>query len=276
MPCAVNILASGLRFPEGPVFDREGRLWAVELKGDGLVCWQNGRLEKIATGGAPNGSALDRHGRVVFCDSAENAIRRYDPSNGHIETLASQLAGATLDKPNDLAFDAAGNLVFTCPGNSRQEPTGYMCVMTPDGGVRKVADGMYFPNGLAFAPGGGELIVAETYQQRLWRGRWNAERAEWENPRVWAEGLDGAPGPDGMAFGEDGLLHVAVYGAGAIFVLGPDGAVQDKLPLPGNNPTNCAFDPSGVLGLVVTEAEKGLLLSLPARGKGLTLYDGKS
>jgi hypothetical protein len=38
------------------------------------------------------------------------------------------------------------------------------------------------------------------------------------------------------------------------------------------NPTNAAFDPTNRLGLVVTEAEKGLLLSLPEVGPGVTLF----
>ena len=33
----VNVLATGLRFPEGPVFTPDGALWCVELKGGGLA-----------------------------------------------------------------------------------------------------------------------------------------------------------------------------------------------------------------------------------------------
>jgi sugar lactone lactonase YvrE len=82
----------------------------------------------------------------------------------------------------------------------------------------------------------------------------SAETAKWVEPKVWATGLDGAPGPDGMAFAEDGTLFVAVYGSGSVFHLDADGRIIERIAVPGANPTNCAFDPSGRLGLVVTEA----------------------
>jgi gluconolactonase len=95
----------------------------------------------------------------------ERSIRRYDPISKKTVTLASEVDGEPLNPPNDLAFDTAGNLRFTCPGDSRQEPTGYVCVRTPRGVVCKIADGLNFPNGLVFSADGTELVVAETYQQ---------------------------------------------------------------------------------------------------------------
>lgn len=269
------MLAEGLHFPEGPAFDSSGALWAVELKGGGLIRWQDGSFERIATGGGPNGIVIDAQDRIVFCDSAERSIRRYDPVSKMTETLADQVDGEPLNKPNDLAFDAAGNLLFTCPGESRQEPTGYLCALSPEGQVKKIAAGLYFPNGLAFTADGLELMVAETYRQRLWRGHWNTDTLEWSAPKVWATELDGAPGPDGMCLGADGKLSVAVYGSGAIFVVNADGQMDRRIPLPGLNPTNCAFDPSGELGLVITEAETGCLLSLPEFGTGIPLFTSK-
>ncbi len=52
-----------------------------------------------------------------------------------------------------------------------------------------------------------------------------------------------------------------------------DGTIVEHLTTPGNNPTNCAFDPSGRLGLVVTEAERGEILSLPLSLSGARLQN---
>ena len=269
----VAILAEGLSFPEGPAFDAKGRLWAVELKGEALVCLDKGELTLIPVGGRPNGLTLDAQDRVYFCDSGHNAIRRYDPAQQATESLLAAVVDTPLNMPNDLAFDPAGTLVFTCPGQSREEPTGYLCARTPDGQASCIAAGFYFPNGLAFSPDGSELVVAETYRQRIWRGRWDAATASWIKPQVWATGLEGPPGPDGMAFAEDGTLFVAVYGSSSIVHLDAAGHILERIPLPGANPTNCAFDPTGALGLVVTEAQNGRLLSLarPERGCPLNL-----
>ncbi len=268
----VSILAEGLRFPEGPAFDSKGKLWAVELKGEALICLDRGVLTRIQVGGRPNGLAVDAQDYVYFCDSGHNAIRRYDQARGVTETLFSSVEGLPLNMPNDLAFDRLGSLVFTCPGHSQQEPTGSICVRTASGRETCVAAGFFFPNGLAFSPDGRELVMAETHRQRIWRGGWQAETATWVEPQVWATGLEGAPGPDGMAFAEDGTLFVAVFGSGAVFHLDVGGRILDRIALPGANPTNCAFDPSGALGLVVTEAETGRLVSLARSERGCPLH----
>jgi len=171
--------------------------------------------------------------------------------------VCSSVDGEPLYKPNDLCFDHFGNLIFTCPGDSRTEPLGYVCCLPAGGRAYKIATGLYFPNGLSFA--GEMLYIAETYRQRLWRGRWDGET--WSDAGTFAAG--GPVGPDGIAFHPSGELYVAVYGQQAVKVFDASGMVLRVLETPGRNPTNVAFDQSGELGLVVTEAEQGCLWSLP-------------
>lgn len=268
---SIATLTTGLSFPEGPAFAADGSLWAVELKGESLVQVKNGKLKRFPVGGGPNGIAIDKNGKIWFCDSGQRSIRRFDPATEKTETMLDKIDGDPLNKPNDLAFDTSGNLLFTCPGESRQEPTGYAVVRMRDGTVKKFTTGKYFPNGLAFSADGKTLVLAETYKHRLWKGDWNPETGEWTDATVWAtvEGPNGPGGPDGMAFGNDGNLYVAVYGTGYIHVVSPDGKVIQKINVAGQNPTNCAFDPSGKLGLVVTEAEKGQLIIYKTPLKGI-------
>ena len=271
-----RVLAAGLAFPEGPLFDGRGGLWCVELKGGGLVRLAadlSGPAERFPTGGAPNGLALGSDGRIYFTDSAMNAIRRFDPASGSIDTVVDSCAGQALDGPNDLAFDREGNLAFTCPGDSRVNPVGYVCLARRGGTCARIAEGLNFPNGLAFSADGDELVVAETYRHRLWRGRWDARAGKWLEARIWAD-AGGPVGPDGMAFGADGRLYVAVYGKGAVKVFDGDGSLAAAYPTPGANPTNLAFDPGSRLGLVVTEAERGELLGFSGFGKGAPLFAG--
>lgn len=123
--------------------------------------------------------------------------------------------------------------------------------------LKKIIDGKFFPNGLAFTPDGKSLVIAETYKKRLWKGDWNPETLEWSNPRIFAE-TGGNIGPDGMAFGDDGNLYVAVFGGGAVKIVSPEGKIAGEIKLEGQNPSNCAFIPGG--GLLITETEKSQLL----------------
>jgi len=269
----INLLAQGLDFPEGPAFDPQGILWCVELLGGNLVRLEAGQLQRFPTNGNPNGLTFDRKGRAWICDSGQNAIRRFDPSSGTWETLADSLEGKALQAPNDLCFDSLGNLLFTCPNFADTRQVGYVCCLKPDGTVLRIGEGFYRPNGLGLVDGGESLVVADTYQKALFKGKWDAQTATWSDPQMWAV-VGGAEGPDGMAYGQNGLLYQAVYGDGVVRVVDGQGNVIEAITLPGLNPTNTAIDPSGALGIVVTEAEKGQLLSLPEIQPGADLFDG--
>lgn len=261
------MLSAGLRFPEGPAFDASNRLWCVEQEGESLYCRDaDGTEKRIKTGGRPNG-AVAQGDYIWFCDSGQNAIRRIHCQTEQLETMVTAVNGKPLDMPNDLCFDRWGNLLFTCPGPSDTKHAGYVAVCTPEGFVDIVADNLLYPNGLTFLPDGRTLLIAETHQQRIWQGYWDEESLSWENIRVWTTVIDApadatTPGPDGMTIDADGCLYVAVFGAGIIRVFTGEGEFSRDIKLPGQNPTNCIFDPSGRLGLIVTEAERGELLSI--------------
>lgn len=256
----VSVLATDLAFPEGPVFNAQDELWFVELQGGNVVRWHQDKLERFPTGGSPNGLVVDSSGNLCVCDSGLNAVLHFSATT-EFQHMITHVEGTVLNKPNDLIFDNRGNLIFTCPGDSRQDPSGYVCCWTPSGATKKIMRGMYFPNGLALGNDGETLVIAETYKHRLWKGIWNADRLSWEDAKPWVE-VGGPIGPDGMAFHEDGKLYVAVYGSGTVKVINTHGTIEAEIGIPGSNPTNLAFDPSGVLGLVVTETERGQLLSL--------------
>jgi gluconolactonase len=267
-----RVLASGLAFPEGPAFAPDGTLWCVELKGGALVRISDGEAPlSFPVGGAPNGLVIDRRGRFWFCDADACAIRRFDSATNACEVVARSTPDQRLHRPNDLAFDRLGRLIFTCPGDSRHQPTGQVWRLDVDGSLHCVADGLYFPNGLAFADDGKTLVVAATYRHRLCRGAWDLLTGTWRNPSPFAD-MGGPVGPDGMALSSDGSMMVAVYGQSAIKRVTAEGKVETCFHTTGENPTNCAFDPSGRLGLIVTEAQRGEILAFPNVALGFPLF----
>lgn len=266
----IHTLLQGLDFPEGPAVDSKENIWFVELKGENLVRFSADRkVKRYPVSGSPNGIAIDRQDRVWYCDSKNNCISRFEPNSLTIEVICAYVKEEPLNQPNDLTFDKNGNLLFTCPGDSRQEPTGYVCVLSK-GNLKKISEKKYFPNGLAFTPDGKELVIAETYRQRIWKGKWDATSAVLAEEFPWVEEIGGPIGPDGMAFDENGNLYVAVFGQNRLKVVSPDGKIIEQIILPGKNPTNCAFLPDG--GLLVTETERGELLWIDNGVRGNNLF----
>jgi gluconolactonase len=267
---ASRLLAEGLQFPEAPVFDADGRLWCVELDNGCITRIEDdGALDRYEVGGRPSGLALGQDGQMWFCDSRRNEVRIFCSATGNSWPVAGSANGRDLDAPNDLAFDAAGNLVFSCPGQSRTAPTGTIAMLRPSGACTVAGEGFQFPNGLAFTPDGKTLYLAETYRQRVWQGDWNPE-AGWK-PCTAILHTSGPNGPDGLALGSTGRVYAAVYGAGCIMSVLP-GQEAETIFVEGRCPTSCAFDPSGKLGLVFTEAQAGTISAIVQREVGAPLH----
>ena len=79
-------------------------------------------------------------------------------------------------------------------------------LLTPDGSVRQVADGIAFPNGMAITPENSTLIIAESYGKKLTAFDIGAE-GSLSNRRVWADLGDGVP--DGICIDADGAVWYA-------------------------------------------------------------------
>lgn len=264
----MQTLIEGLNFPEGPAYDKTGAIWLVEKEAGNLVYYNNKDVQRIFVDGHPNGIALDKQGKVWFCDSKQNSIRCYNPTTSQTETIIDKIEEAPLKMPNDLCFDRAGNLLFTCPGDRLEDGTGYICCLTSERQIIKIYDDLYYPNGLAFGTGGNTLFVAETGTQWLWKMQWNTNTKKIESATKLCY-VGGNVGPDGIAIDTTDHIYIALYGSAKIGVYKPDGTAVTTINTLGSNPTNCAIDPLGKVGIVITEAEHGTLLQVPSTKKGL-------
>ncbi|MFP4286758.1 MAG: SMP-30/gluconolactonase/LRE family protein [Candidatus Izemoplasmataceae bacterium] len=259
----VNVLAEGLKFPEGPVVTDKGNIYCVELLGGAITQYirETKTLRRYDVGGAPNGMMVEDDNTLIFCDSKNHSIRLLDLKTLKTKTLADNIDGTPLNAPNDLIKDHDGNILFTCPGGSQKEPIGYMAVLTPDGAVKKIASNMYFPNGLLLINDEKNILINETWQHRILIGDWNKQTLTIENIRTFYT-IGKEAEPDGLTHLKEGLIGAAVYGTGFVWVFDLKGNLIEQIKLPGKNPTNLYRDHVGDLGLIVTEAEKGLLLSI--------------
>ena len=83
---------------------------------------------------------------------------------------------------------------------------GIVALVTPDGTVRQVADGIAFPNGMVVNAANDTLVVADSYGHQLTAFDIEAN-GDLSNRRVWADLGDGVP--DGICMDADGAIWYA-------------------------------------------------------------------
>lgn len=193
---AFELVADGLRFPEGPVVMPDGSVILVEIEAGRITrVTPDGRKVVVATpGGGPNGLALGPNGMLYCCnnggfhyvesngmlaphgiaaDYSGGRIERIDPATGRVEVLyRSGDHGVTLRGPNDIVFDAHGGFWFTDHGKIDyakrcHDVVGVFYAKADGSFIEEVIFPSMNPNGIGLSPDGQTLYAAETYTCRL-------------------------------------------------------------------------------------------------------------
>jgi sugar lactone lactonase YvrE len=171
--------------PEDVAVDAEGRL--VAGANDGRI-WRwpadpapGTPPETIAeTGGRPLGIELDpRDGSLVVCDAQRGLLRL--TGDGRLHELCREAAGVPVGVCNNAAVAPDGTVYFSDSsvryplGAWKKDlleyrPNGRLLAWSPTSRrADVVADGLYFPNGVALTPDRSVVLVCETTRHRLLR-----------------------------------------------------------------------------------------------------------
>ena len=279
MTAAGEVVASGLAFPEGPVW-RDGELVFTEVEGGVVSRWTAaGGVDRLAsTGGGPNGAAVGpdgvlyvtQNGGMTAAARTTAGIQRVG-DDGAVAMVLTSVAGVTLEGPNDLAFGPDGRLWFTDPRGaadpSRNDRSGRLFAvdLATGEGELVLEVGPVFPNGIAFlADPDGTLVWTESFTRRVMAlvdGR----------PQLVIE-LPERHHPDGLCVGDDGRLYVASTYAHCVSVV-DGGEIVDRLACGDGMVTNCCF---GGTDLYVTESRRGTLWHFELDVRASTAFAGST
>lgn len=295
-----EVLASGLRFPEGPVALDDGSILVVELERGTLTRIAGGSVDVVAhVGGGPNGAAIGPDGDCYVCNNGgsvwteepggvlrpigiapgykNGSIQRVDLRTGRVETIYTHCDGVPLQAPNDLVFDGAGGFWFTDFGrtHARVRDLGAVYYARADGSaIRQVVFPFHAPNGIGLSPDGATLYVSETETARLWSypviAPGEIRLAPWPSPNG-GKLVIGTPGYqrfDSLAVEECGNVCVACLVDSGVLVVTPEGAVVEFLRATDPFCTNLCFGGRELRTAYVTMSGFGQLLAVPWRRKG--------
>jgi gluconolactonase len=300
-----SIVASGLRFPEGPIAMEDGTVLVVEIEGKALArVHPNGEKQVVAElRGGPNGAAIGPDGRCYICnnggfsfhkvgamtlpgiappDYAGGWIEAVDLETGRSEVLYRSCGDIPLRGPNDLVFDQEGGFWFTDTGKvmARQRDRGAVFYARIDGSfIKQVVFPLDGPNGIGLSPDDSVLYVAESWSGRVWSYEITSPGAirkvtgpvPWERGRLLA-GLGGYSVLDSLAIDSDGNVCVADIPYGGITVIAPDGSVIERHAMPDTFVTNICFGGADLRTAYITLSSAGQLISMQWPRPGLPLH----
>jgi sugar lactone lactonase YvrE len=251
-------------YPEGAYW-HGGALYYAEMGADRVMVVEDGAarvfFEQPSCG--PTAVAAYGDGLLVLCHIAAKVVS-LDASGAALREWRADDAGNDLQDPNDAYADGQGGVYFSDPGPFTRvsRPQGYVMHLSADGVLERVTGPLWYPNGVFVDGARSQLYVTEHMTGRVLRyaieddGALGRRRTFVDVDRLRLRQRYERPysvtGPDGLEIGPDGHVYVAIYGAGLILRLSPEGRLTRQINIPARYVTNLSFDDAG--GAYVTGA----------------------
>ena len=252
---AVELIATGGRWCEGPVWFGDGRylLWS-DIPNNRMLRWEE-ESGAVSLFRSPshfaNGNTRDRQGRLVTCEHDSRRVTRTE-YDGQITVLMDRFEGRRLNAPNDVVVKSDGSIWFTDPGYGLLKnyeghvapfelPRNVYRIDPVSGEATVVAEDFDRPNGLCFAPDESLLYIVDTGASHTPNGPRHIRvfdlvdgGTRLANGRLF---VDMAPGlADGIRCDQDGNVWAAAGWGGAgydgVHCYAPDGALLGRIHLP--------------------------------------------
>lgn len=283
----------------------EGPAWHPELglltsgEGDVMRRDRDGRASVYLEGAGTNGLMFDRQGRLLMCQPAFRRVARRE-ADGSLTVLAGRLGGKPFNQPNDLTIDSQDRIYFSDPcygDRSRIElfddqgrAIEGVYRIDPDGTVaRIITHEVDRPNGLVVTPDDRFLYVADNNNntvggaRKLWRFDLRPDGTVDASSQKLIHDWKETRGPDGMKLDAAGRLYVAAglnrpnppfetqdEPTAGVYVFSPAGELQQFIPIPRDECTNCAFGGDDLKTLFVTAG--GTLWSVEVETPGRPVW----
>jgi gluconolactonase len=174
---AVERVATGMRWAEGPVYFPAGRyVLFSDIPNNRIMRFSedDGHLSVYRQPSMnSNGNTIDREGRLITCEHSGRRVTRTE-LDGSITIIADKYNGKKLNSPNDAAVASDGSIWFTDPvygiggyyegvkAEPEQPKHNVYRVDPKSGEIKVVVDDFVEPNGITLSPDEKKLYVIDT------------------------------------------------------------------------------------------------------------------
>ena len=238
---ALEKLAGGFTFTEGPAVDKQGNVFFTDVREHMIYIWTvDNKLDTFrVNSGRANGLYFDKNQNLLACEGEKGRITSTSP-NGNYKTIASLFTGKRFNQPNDLWPDKKGGVYFTDPmygGDETAIPQDgmHLYYIHPDKNkVSRVIDDFKKPNGVLGTPDGKTLYVTDAEANKTYRYEIQ-EDGHLTNKKLFID-----VGFDGMTLDKSGHLYITPNGKQAVDVYSPSGELLHSIQVP-EKPSNVCF-----------------------------------
>ncbi len=275
-PClgqAQLLIDSRCELGEGPGWDagRSELRWLDILAGELHRARGDGREHRVTRlDRRTSYAALTRDGDYLLV--AENRLSRFDPQTGETRAFLPFETDNPVTRSNDARVDTHGSLWLSTMGLDAEAGAGSLYRLHR-GELTCLRRGLTIPNALCFSPDGRHAYFSDTATG--WVMRWTlddqgfparGQDGAFAEPEPWADLRDSGGGPDGAVMDSEDCLWLALWGAGRVARLSPEGDEIAHVRVPARQPSCPVFGGANLTTLYVTTAREGM--AAPAEADG--------
>lgn len=243
---------------EGPVWvARDQALYWVDIKGSKIFRrdWASGEVRHWDTPFWVCSLAPKQSGG--FIAGAKHGFAEIDLEANRFDIIANPEPDRATNRFNDGKVDRVGRFWAGTMDNGEKGATGAVYRLDPDRRWTRVQDGYHIPNGPAFSADKRLMYLTDSATRTIYLFDLDADGTP-SNKRLFIRFEAEHGHPDGMTVDAEGCLWAAFWGGSCVRRLSPGGEIVQRIEVPVEQPSSCAFGGPDLDHLFVTSARTGL------------------
>jgi gluconolactonase len=237
-----QLISKQFSFTEGPATDKKGNIFFTDQPNNKI--WEYDTKGKLSVfmdkAGRSNGMFFDKKGNLISCADEQDQLWSID-KNGKATVLVKDFGGHRLNGPNDVwVNNKTGGIYFTDPYYQRDywdrktsDLDGQKLYYLPPNGLPVIADDqLKKPNGIAGAPDGKTLYVADIQANKTYKYSIAADGKLVDKQLLINQGSDG------MTLDIEGNIYLCSKG---VTVFNPSGKKIAHIDIPEPWTANICF-----------------------------------
>ena len=189
--------------------------------------------------------------------ASETALSVLDIASETLTPVCPLEAENPVTRSNDGRADPWGGFWIGTMGKAAETGAGAIYRFAGDG-LRLLFDQITIPNAICFAPDRSTAYFADTALGQVFRVALDGDGWPAAAPEVFLDCRPLGLNPDGAVTDADGALWIALWGAGAVIRVAPDGTVGARVDLPAPHATCPALGGADFTTLYCTSATQDM------------------